>query len=354
MVRLMATILGSNVLSAPSAALVPISRVGFNPTPSSLHGSSPLFPATRAFSTAILATEPGRVIGHETKPKAGKDDILACPICYERVTWNQKHDLSMKYVGESSLQCSTCRKLYSRDKDSHFDLTITAGENVSGQPLPASIELFRLPLMSYVYERGWRQCFSLAGFPGPEKEFEMIKDYLKSVLGGNIIDASCGSGMFSRLFARSGLFSVVVALDFSETMLEQCADFIKQDNNFPKENLILVRADISRLPFASGSVDAVHAGAALHCWPSPSAAVAEISRVLKPGGLFVGTTYIFDGVPQYISLITPLRQNFTRVSGMHFYLSEKELEDLCTACGLVDFKCTRNRNFGMISAMKPV
>ena len=36
---------------------------------------------------------------------------------------------------------------------------------------------------------------------------------------------------------------------------------------------MLARADIARLPFLSGSVDAVHAGAALHCWPSPSSAV---------------------------------------------------------------------------------
>ena len=39
-------------------------------------------------------------------------------------------------------------------------------------------------------------------------------------------------------------------------------------------NIALVRADVSRLPFASGSVDAVHAGAALHCWSSPSNAVS--------------------------------------------------------------------------------
>lgn len=38
-----------------------------------------------------------------------------------------------------------------------------------------------------------------------------------------------------------------------------------------------MRADISRLPFSSGSVDAVHAGAALHCWPSPSNAVRILS-----------------------------------------------------------------------------
>ncbi|GFP96866.1 uncharacterized methyltransferase at1g78140 chloroplastic, partial [Phtheirospermum japonicum] len=293
------------------------------------------------------------VIG-ETKSEIS-NNILACPICYERVTWNGNHDLSLKSISGCSLQCKSCRKLYCGNyKDSHIDLTITTGDNVSGEPLPASIELFRSPWMSFLYERGWRQCFSLVGFPGPEKEFEMIKDYLKPVLGGNIIDASCGSGMFSRLFAKSGLFSVVVALDFSETMLRQCYDFIKQDDRFPEENLIMVRADISRLPFGSSSVDAVHAGAALHCWPSPSAAVAEISRVLKPGGLFVATTCIFDDVPQYLSLTRPLRQNFARVSGMNFYLSEKELEDLCASCGLIDFKCTRNRNFVMISAMKPV
>ena len=42
-------------------------------------------------------------------------------------------------------------------------------------------------------------------------------------------------------------------------------------------NLALVRADVSRLPFSSGSVDAVHAGAALHCWPSASNAVSSTS-----------------------------------------------------------------------------
>lgn len=41
-------------------------------------------------------------------------------------------------------------------------------------------------------------------------------------------------------------------------------------------NFALVRADVSRLPFASSAVDAVHAGAALHCWPSPSNAVLII------------------------------------------------------------------------------
>lgn len=68
----------------------------------------------------------------------------------------------------------------------------------------------------------------------------MAKEYLRPVLGGNILDASCGSGMFSRLFAKSGLFSRVIALDFSENMLKQCYQFIQQEDNFPKEYVCLL------------------------------------------------------------------------------------------------------------------
>ncbi|KAH1066351.1 hypothetical protein J1N35_031338 [Gossypium stocksii] len=75
-------------------------------------------------------------------------------------------------------------------------------------------------------------------------------------------------------------------------MLRQCNDFIKQDASLLASNIALVRADVSRLPFSSGSIDAVHAGAALHCWPSPSNAIAEISRILRSGGVFVGSTFL--------------------------------------------------------------
>lgn len=66
----------------------------------------------------------------------------------------------------------------------------------------------------------------------------MTKGYLEPVLGGNIIDASCGSGLFSRLFTKSGLFSLVVALDYSENMLKQCYSFTEQEPDFPKEYMI--------------------------------------------------------------------------------------------------------------------
>jgi ubiquinone/menaquinone biosynthesis C-methylase UbiE len=47
-------------------------------------------------------------------------------------------------------------------------------------------------------------------------------------------------------------------------MLEETRRRCVEEDITPPE---LIRCDVSRLPFASGSLDAVHAGAAMHCWP---------------------------------------------------------------------------------------
>ncbi|XP_019417265.1 PREDICTED: uncharacterized methyltransferase At1g78140, chloroplastic-like [Lupinus angustifolius] len=316
-------------------------------TPLRASSSTPIIDINSNLTDSIVV-ENEKEISHSNK------HLLACPVCYDSFTFNTDPTFSVDAIPQSSLQCSTCQKTYVGNQ-THLDLTTTGESKTYGEPMPASTELFRVPLVSFLYERGWRQSFSVwGGFPGPEKEFELMKDFLKPVLSGNIIDASCGSGLFSRLFAKSGLFSLVVALDYSENMLQQCYEFIQQEENFPKENFILVRADISRLPFISNSVDAVHAGAALHCWPSPLAAVAEISRVLRPGGVFVATTYIVDGPFTFVPFLSTVRQNIRQASGSYVFLSERELEDLCRVCGLVGFKCIRNGRFVMISATKPI
>ncbi|KAJ6391523.1 hypothetical protein OIU77_025493 [Salix suchowensis] len=359
----------------------------------------------RASSTAFAETRATDPVVIEKAVSSSKN-ILACPVCYDPLNLIGANVLSVDSARGSSLQCSTCKKTYS-GKETHLELTVASGAKEYDDAMPMATELFRTPLISFLYERGWRQNFVWGGFPGAEEEFEMMKDYLKPILGGNILDASCGSGLFSRLFAKSGLFSLVTALDYSENMLRQCYEFIKQEENFPKENLILVRADIARLPFVSGSLDAVHAGAAIHCWPSPSSAtrlerkamsltaqrnqavvklklprfdacitvrllpfcqnfgyllpdfssaglVAEVSRVLRPGGVFVATTYVLDGPFSFIPFLKPISQRFTQASGSKIFLSERELEDVCRACGLVNFTCTRNSRFIMFCATKPI
>ncbi|WOL18336.1 hypothetical protein Cni_G27130 [Canna indica] len=321
----------------------------FHPRPSFLgsHSSHRL----RVLAIAAVSVEPETQVKHNDTMEL---PLLACPICYEPLIRKGPSGFNLPSIYRSGFKCQKCNKSFT-SKDVFLDLTITSGTTEYSEFKPARSELFRSPLVSFLYERGWRQNFNRSGFPGLDEEFNMAQEYFKPVAGGVLIDVSCGSGLFSRKFAKSGSYSAVVALDFSENMLRQCYEFIKQDDTLLTTNLALVRADVSRLPFASGSIDAIHAGAALHCWPSPSNAVAEISRVLRSGGVFVATTFLSSplNTPLPIEASRSLRQLFGQATNSYNYFTEKEIEDLCKSCGLVNYTSTVRRSFIMFSAQKP-
>ncbi|GAB2289114.1 hypothetical protein Dimus_023416 [Dionaea muscipula] len=277
-------------------------------------------------------------------------DKLACPVCYEPLIRKGPPGLNLESIYRSGFQCGTCNKSYS-SKNIYLDLTVTAGSEKYTEIQPTVTELFQSPLVSFLYERGWRQSFSRSGFPGLEEEFNMAQEYFKPAEGGLLVDASCGSGLFSRKFAKSGAYSAVIALDFSENMLRQCYEFTKKEDFTLSKKLALVRADVSRLPFPTASVDAVHAGAALHCWPTPSNAVAEITRILRSGGVFVGSTFLRyrSSSPPIVRLVREL-QNRRR---SYNYLTEEEIKDLCSTCGLVDYSSKIQDTFIMFTARKP-
>jgi DNA-directed RNA polymerase subunit RPC12/RpoP len=123
------------------------------------------------------------------------------------------------------------------------------GAQLSGQPLRQ--ELFRTPVVSYLYERGWRESFKQAGFPGIEKEYELAMEFFQEARGKTVMDLSCGSGLMVRRFAKSGEFARVVAVDYSESMLEE-VDRRKKEEQCP--DFDLVRADVANLPFASDGI----------------------------------------------------------------------------------------------------
>ncbi|XP_048318273.2 uncharacterized methyltransferase At2g41040, chloroplastic-like isoform X2 [Ziziphus jujuba] len=303
-----------------------------------LRYSSNGFPSIAIRASSTVTLEPDTISQQNQSA-----ELFACPVCYEPLTRKGPLGLNLEAIYRSGFKCKKCKKSYS-SKEIYLDLTVTAGLRDYSEDQPTRTELFRSPLVSFLYERGWRQNFSQGGFPGPDEE-----DYFKSVEGGVLVDVSCGSGLFSRKFAKSGTYSGVVALDFSENMLRQSYDFIKRDAALLSSNLALVRADVSRLPFTSCSVDAVHAGAALHCWPSPSNAVAEITRILRSGGVFVGTTFLryTRSTP---GIIRPPRQRFLQ---NYNNLTEEEIEDLCTSCGLTNYSSKVQQSFIMFSAQKP-
>ncbi|MCI16057.1 S-adenosylmethionine-dependent methyltransferase, partial [Trifolium medium] len=59
-------------------------------------------------------------------------------------------------------------------KDGYLDLTVTSGLRDYIEVQPVRTELFRSPLVSFLYERGWRQNFRQSGFPGLDEEVRFL------------------------------------------------------------------------------------------------------------------------------------------------------------------------------------
>ncbi len=101
-----------------------------------------------------------------------------------------------------------------------------------------------------------------------------------------ILDAGTGTGSaIPTLFKRYKKASVV-ALDLSENMLQKSS----QQGSFLRTPH-LVCADIEKLPFADNVFDLVFSSLSLQWCNDLNAALLEAKRVLKPGGLFVFSTF---------------------------------------------------------------
>lgn len=99
------------------------------------------------------------------------------------------------------------------------------------------------------------------------------------VAGRRILDAGCGSGPLSAALSAKG--AVVTGFDSSPAMLELARQRLG-------ESADLHLADLSRpLPFADDSFDDVVAALVLHYLEDWSAPLAELRRVLKPGGRLI-------------------------------------------------------------------
>lgn len=141
---------------------------------------------------------------------------LACPICHEPFAGNAY-----------SCRCERCRSSFTASGP-YLDLTIgsTVGTGAYRDQPWAGTQIFRSPLVSFAYERGWRQSFAWAGFPGVKEEARIALEFLRPAWGSPVVDMSCGSGLFTRELIASAKFPRVVAADFSESMLRQADEYL--------------------------------------------------------------------------------------------------------------------------------
>ena len=177
-------------------------------------------------------------------------------------------------------------------------------------------------------ERSARAQDFFAGIAGTWDEIRRTYEHTDIQLGAvsalvdrrlQVIDIGTGTGALLPLLASA--VDRVVAVDNSEAMLAKARALCERSGLTAVE---FQRADILSLPFADANFDAAYCSMVLHHVARPAAAVAEMARVVRPGGKVV------------IIAFTKHNLSWMRDELAHQWLGfeREEIERLCRGSGL--------------------
>ena len=109
-----------------------------------------------------------------------------------------------------------------------------------------------------------------------EKRSQLFKKWMGE--NKKVLDMGCRDGILTRHFIEQ---NEVTGLDIDKQALEACRENLNIETKW---------ADFSlQIPIPTSSFDVVVAGEVIEHLPYPEITIAEISRILKPEGLFIGS-----------------------------------------------------------------
>jgi len=138
-----------------------------------------------------------------------------------------------------------------------------------------------------------------------------------------VADVGTGTGILAIELARLGVR--VIAVDHSTRMIDAARGKTADE---PGLQIEFRHGEASTLPLSDGEVDAALAHMVLHYLPSPSEAIAEMARIVKPGGSIVTVDFV------------PHQHEWMREElGVNWLgFSAEEVEDWFLTVGLIDFR----------------
>lgn len=113
-------------------------------------------------------------------------------------------------------------------------------------------------------------------------ELKLLLELAGDVTGKQVLDVATGGGHTALAFAKAG--AKVTATDLTPVMLEAAQAFITSQGVL---SVAFQEAKAEALPFQNQFFDIVTCRIAAHHFAEPEKFVAEVARVLKPGGIFL-------------------------------------------------------------------
>lgn len=176
---------------------------------------------------------------------------------------------------------------YLRDPETGVELVVKAGEMVSTSgnryPIISGIPRF-VAVENYSADFGaqWNmfpktQLDSFSGVDVSEVRLaRCLQGNLTNLKGKKVLEAGSGAGRFTEILLKHG--AIVHSFDFSSAVEANAK------NNGDNENLVLVQADIRKIPFPKASYDYVICLGVLQHTPSPEESIKCLWEMVGPGG----------------------------------------------------------------------
>jgi SAM-dependent methyltransferase len=263
-------------------------------------------------------------------------ELLVCPTC-------KSAKLGQSDSARSELRCPGC--------DARFpaaDGVVDLLPGVEHEPSRAQRSMQWAPLVRIYESRLWRRNPLVERRMGIsfEREYALIAEAGAFAEAECVLDLACGPGIYTRRFARLAPDALIVGLDLSPPMLAHAARSVEEERI---ENLALVHASADDLPFEPEQFDAVNCCGALHLFPDQPRVLAEVARVLRPGGRFTAAVFRREEA----GLRARWANAASRFIGLQTF-TPQSLEDLCATAGLSDFEVLHpGRKWMVTTARRP-
>ena len=231
-----------------------------------------------------------RIIKYLCCPKCkSEDDLKVATLVTDQTT---------NHIIEGSLSCTSCNSIYPIKNGVPLLIAgqVNSTVDLNRKNFAAEWIYFTSKIDKDLAKGELESCFY---------DFVKFKDLENKI----VLDAGCGGGRFSYVAASESKAKELFGVDLSNAVFSAFKSTKELDN------VTIIQADITNLPFKSSSdkksFDFIYSVGVLHHLPSPVQGFNSLTKHLKHEGKILAWVYGKEGNKLYINFADPIRNYIT-------------------------------------------